>query len=106
MPASAQNLPAVGFKNETPVPIIIQGCTIINGVQRRGMPLTIHVGRGAFDVNVPPGIRFYTIINANQPAQVLLRDFPVPLQGDLLLIVRPSQQNPGHVELVLPGAGP
>jgi len=106
-PAGAQNFPSVGFKNETPLPLIIQGSTIVHGVPRRGAPLVVAPGRMTFDVNAPPGVRFYTVLNGNQPAQVLLRNFPVPLQGgDVLLIVRPSPQAPGQVQFILPGAAP
>jgi hypothetical protein len=96
---------AVGFRNETPLPLIIQGCSVINGMQRRGMPMVVAPGRVTFDINVPLGFpRFYTVHNANQPAHILLRDFQVPVaRGDILLIVRPSLQAPGQVELHLPG---
>jgi hypothetical protein len=100
----AQNFPSIGFKNESPVPVIVQGYSIIGGIQRRGMPIAIHPGRVGFDLNVPPGPRFYTIYNGNQPALILLRDFPIPPRpGDVLFIVRPSRVNPNHAEIVLPG---
>jgi hypothetical protein len=101
-PARAQGGASVGFKNETPLPLIIQGHTLINGVQRRGAPLLLGVGRAAFDLNVPPeAIRFYTVFNGNQPAQILLRDFPIPIRSvETLIIVRPSPRNPNQVEFV------
>jgi hypothetical protein len=103
-PVAAQNFPAIGFKNESPVPLIIQGWSLINGVQRRGAPIAIAPGRVAFDLNVPQGPRFYTVYNANQPALILLRDFPIPPRpGDALFIVRPSRMNPAQAEIVLPG---
>jgi hypothetical protein len=94
-----QQLPTVGFRNESGRPIIIQGYSIINGVQRRGTPLLLPMGRAAFDSNVPPGIRFYTIYDGAQPSRVLLRDFQVPIRSDLLLSVRPSLQHPLLVDL-------
>jgi hypothetical protein len=60
-------------------------------------------GRVTFDVAVPPGMRFYTVHSANQPAFILLRDFRVPVLGDFLLAVRPSPQNPAQVVLILAG---
>lgn len=104
-PAAAQTATIV-FRNDSPVPIIVQGWSLVGGVQRRGAPISIPPTRTNVDIHVPPGPRFYSVYNANQPALVLLRDFPVPVDGNLILVVRPSRQNPNHAEIVLPGAHP
>ena len=72
---------SVGFRNQTSANIIVQGSTVINKVQRPGQILQLKKNGGmAFDVNIPAGIRYITIYDANQPTVVLLRDFPVPIQ--------------------------
>ena len=101
-PAAAQGVSVV-FRNESPVPIIVQGWSLVNGVQRRGAPVPIPPTRNNVDIHVPLGLRSYSVYHANQPALVLLRDFPVPVDGNLILIVRPSRQNPMQAEIVLPG---
>src|SRR4051812_15245887 len=77
----AQPLPIIsaGCRNQTDLNVIVKGYTIVNGMQRSGpiMALKKNGGKG-FEINVPPGIRFYTVYDANQPNKVLLRDFPVP----------------------------
>src|SRR5262245_21360953 len=86
LPAGAvqAQLPAavnVGFRNRTNIPVIVQGYSIVNNVQRRGQTLKIQQQGGlAFESNVPSGYRYYTIYDANQPARVLLRDYPVLIQ--------------------------
>jgi hypothetical protein len=97
-------LPSVIFHNESPVPLIIQGWSLVNGAQRRGAPIRLLPGDKNVDINVPPGPRFYSVYHANQPQRVLLRDFPIPIDGNLILIVRPARQNPNMAaEIVLPG---
>ena len=94
----------VGFRNRTEVNVIVKGYTIVNGVQRAGPNLQIKKKDGiAFEFNVPPGIRFYTIYDANNPTRILLRDHPVPIQNrDLLLDIVPMPGSPDRVTLVLP----
>jgi|SRR6516162_5701506 len=73
---------SVGFNNKTDLNIFIQGYTIVNGSKRYGPPLQLKKnGSMAFESSVPPGFRYYTICDANQPARVLLRDFQVPIKN-------------------------
>lgn len=80
-PVAAQTPKAfvVGIKNSTDMDIIVKGYTIVNGVQRAGPILQITKGDKSFEINVPPGIRFYTVYDANY--KILLRDQPVPVQN-------------------------
>ena len=76
-PAQAQvpKTASVGFNNKTDLNVIIQGFSIVNGSKRYGPPLQLKKnGSMAFESNVPPGPRYYTVYDANQPAKVLLRD--------------------------------
>lgn len=95
--AQAQNVVGVGFRNATPKAIIVQGSTIINGMQRAGRLLIIRPGKVAFD-NLPvTTVRLYTIYDANQPSRVLLRGFPLPAGRSGVFAVRPSPINPNGI---------
>jgi len=77
-PAPAQGpLTSIAFRNETPVAVIVQGISIVNGMLRRGQPLLVVRGRAAGDFNVPAGLRVYSVYDANQPSRVLVKDQPV-----------------------------
>ena len=81
---------AVGFKNELKTPVIVQGYTIVNNMQKRGQAFIVLPGKLLADNNVPANsIRFYTIVDANQPNIVYLRnvDIRVGVQ-DLGLAIR------------------
>lgn len=81
----------IGFRNDLPVPIVVQGASIVNNMLRRGPPLLIPPGRAAWDINLPPGLRFVTIYDANQPNRILYREPPIPFKGrDLFFSVLPA----------------
>jgi hypothetical protein len=106
-PAQQPGAASVGFRNQTNLPILVQGHTIINKTQRPGQILQLKKnGDVAFDANVPGGIRYITIYNANQPAVVLLRDFPIAIQKrDVFFDIMPSPNNP-KVLVLVPGTMP
>ncbi len=87
-----KNVPAVSiaFRNDLETPVIVQGHTIVNGMQRRGQPIVIRPDKTSFDNNVPAGFRFVSVFDANQPSRVLVLNFQVPVQGnrDLALVIR------------------
>jgi hypothetical protein len=105
----SKNIPTVSiaFRNELKTAIIVQGHSIVNGMQRRGQPIFINAGKTNFDNNVPVGARFVTILDATQPSRVLLSNFqiPVPPGRDLQLLVRPATNNPNRIALA-PDNGP
>jgi hypothetical protein len=72
---------AVGFRNELRTPIIVQGLTVVNGMQKRGQAIVILPGKAGFDYNVPVGPRFYIVCDANQPNLVWLRNVPIAVMG-------------------------
>lgn len=99
----AQGVPATGFRNATNRGIIVQGSTVIKGMQRAGQVLIIRPGRTGFD-NLPCVTnRVYTIYDANQPSRVLLRGFPVPAGRSGIFVIRPSPINPAGIII---GIGP
>lgn len=81
-PAQAQ-APAVTiqFDNQTPLPIYIQGISVVGGTTLKGHAIFIPPGRSALDRNVPPGTRNYRIFDGNQPSRVLLPNFPVKVEN-------------------------
>jgi hypothetical protein len=100
-PAQQPNTVAVGFRNQTNSNILVQGYTIINKTQRPGQILQLKKSGGmAFD-NVPLGIRYVNIYDANNPTVILLRDFPVAIQKrDAFFDIVPSPTNPKVLMLV------
>jgi hypothetical protein len=92
-PAKAQ--PQTGaivvLQNYTETSVYVQGYTIVNGMQKRGDTLTLfkNAANKAFENNVPVGVRYYTVYDANQ--RLLLRDFPVQVRSpNTFLFVRKS----------------
>lgn len=92
--------PGIGFRNDSKVAVIVQGWSVVNNMPRRGQPLLIQPDKRVWDNNVPPGIRYYSVYDANQPSKVLLRDFPVPVgTNDQFFAIRPVPSNPSRVLL-------
>lgn len=97
-----KNLPTVSiaFRNDLPMAVIVQGHSIINGVQRRGQPVAVPPGKVNFDNNVPSGtFRFITVFDANQPTRPLIVNFQVPVQAgrDMQILIRTSPNNPKRI---------
>jgi len=96
-----KNIPTVSiaFRNEHDSAVIVQGHSIINGMQRRGQPILVQPGKSSFDNLVPVGIRFITVFDANRPSRVLLQPFAVRVQGDLQVLIRTAPNSPQRVIL-------
>lgn len=101
-PSQQPNTTSVGFRNQTGGNIIVQGSTYFGKQERPGQLLQLKKNGGmAFDVNVPAGVRYITIYDANQPTVILLRNFPVPVQKrDMFFDIVPSPNNPKVLMLV------
>lgn len=92
---------SIGFRNETNLPVVVQGTSLVNGMPRRGQPILIVPGKLGWDNNLPPGDRLYTIYDATQPSKVLHRDFVVRIQGrDLVFSLRAHPLLPGRLLIV------
>ncbi len=59
----------------------MQGVSLINNMQRRGQPFLVNPGKTVWDNNVPMGIRYYTIYDANQSSRILLQNQSVRVQN-------------------------
>ena len=87
----------IGFRNDTPFPVIIQGSSTVNGAVRRGPGLLVPPGKVAWDNNLPKGVdRTITIYDANMNNTVLFRR-AIPFQGqDLFFSIQPVPGGPGQ----------
>jgi len=90
----------VGFRNQTNMDLLVQGYTIVNGVQRLGQPVMIRRGSIAFELNVPAGIRFYTIADAKAPLRPLLSREPVTIQPRDSSFMISSPNDPKRIVLL------
>ena len=89
----------VGFGNQTNMNVIVKGYTVVNGVQRSGPTLQLLKNGMAFENNVPAGIRYYTVYDANY--KILLRDHAVLIQTrNVALDIVPVLGNPNRVLIV------
>jgi hypothetical protein len=104
-----KNLPTVSiaFRNELKSAIIVQGHSVVSGMQRRGQPVAIAAGKVSFDNNVPAGIRYITVYDPNQPSPPLLQNVPIQVQPgrDLQVLIRTAPNNPKRI-VVVPDNGP
>jgi hypothetical protein len=86
---------SINFRNDLNAPVIIQGTSITGGMIRRGQPVLVAPGKSGGEFNVPAGVRFYTVYDANQPTRVLARDvrFEIPAGANLVISVRVHPNN-------------
>ena len=94
---------AVTIMNHSDVPINVQGYTVVNNAKRNGNIFQIKKkGGGAVEPAHPSTIRYYTIYDANQPARVLLQNFPVNVPNrDVVLKIMPNPMNPKMLVIVI-----
>src|SRR5271169_3469125 len=72
--------PGIGFRNDLKTPVIVQGVSLVNNMQRRGQPFLVNPGKTVWDNNLPVGQRYYTLYDANQQ-RILVRDRNVRVQN-------------------------
>jgi hypothetical protein len=89
-----RNGPAVGFRNELKVSVVVQGYTVVNGMAKRGQLILIAPGKIGVENNVPAGApRYYTVYDLKNN-QVYLANIAVPVQNDdLALAIRNPAPN-------------
>ena len=79
-------------------PVIVQGVSLVNNMQRRGQPILVNPGKTVWDNNLPAGVRYYTIYDSTQ--RILLRDRPVRVQTtDQFFGIRPNMGPAGQVKI-------
>jgi hypothetical protein len=91
--------PGIGFRNDLKAPVIVQGVSVINKVQRRGQAFRVEPGKTVWDSNLPLGIRYYTVYDAN--TRILLPNQMVQVVGkDQFFSITINVGNPVPVKLV------
>jgi hypothetical protein len=90
----------VGFMNKSHMAVIVKGYTVVKGTPVPGQLIPLKKDGKGFETNVPAGIRFYTVYDANNPTRVLLRDQPLPINRDIILMIRTSPLDPTRVVIV------
>lgn len=92
---------SIRFRNDTKMTVVLQGVSIIRGMQRRRQPVLIKEGRSGFESNITPGTHLITIFDYNQPSRPLLQNFQllVPPGRDLQVLIRIDPTNPQRVVL-------
>jgi hypothetical protein len=91
--------PGIGFRNDLKTPVIVQGMSLVGNMQRRGQPFLVGPGKTVWDNNLPMGIRYYTIYDANQQ-RILLRDSMVRVQtADQFFVIRFVSGNAGQIKM-------
>jgi hypothetical protein len=88
----------IRFRNETKVPLIVQGATLIKpGMARKGPPIFLKAGQTGWDANLPMGNRLITVYDGNQPKNILLQP-PVNVavgNKDVVISVQPIYSKAG-----------
>lgn len=101
--AEAQGVPttaSVGFNNRSDVNVIVIGYTIVNGSKKGGPTLQLKKNGGkAFESNVPAGIRYFTIHDANNPITILGRQ-QILINRDVNFDIVPTPGNPKVLMIV------
>src|SRR2546423_8791295 len=88
--------PGIGFRNDLKAPVIVQGVSQVGNMHRRGQPFLVRPGKTVWDNNVPNGMRYYTIYDANQQ-RIMVREQPVPVQAaDQFFVIRLAPGNTGQ----------
>jgi hypothetical protein len=61
----------IGFRNDTDLPVVVQGSSQINNVVRRGKPHLLYPGEAYMECIIYPGVKQFTIYDRKQPTRVL-----------------------------------
>jgi hypothetical protein len=101
---TAADAQALGFRNDTPAPVIVQGVSIVNRIPRRDRAHVLQPGEVCWDPVPVSGNRLITIADARLPIRTLYQnsilcpgkdlflsiqvDIPPPLPGQRQLAVR------------------
>jgi hypothetical protein len=100
----SKNVPTVSiaFRNDLKSPIIVQGHSVVSGMQRRGQPVAVAAGKINFDNAVPAGVRYITVFDPSQPSRPLLQNVPiqVPPGRDLQVLIRTAPNNAKRIIIV------
>ena|SRR5581483_8925926 len=78
----------LGFRNELPVPVVMQGASVVKSTVRRDRPHLLYPGEVAWDSVSSSGDKVLTIYYAKQPTQVLYYDTIPSTGGDQFFAIQ------------------
>jgi hypothetical protein len=100
--ASLASAEVLAFRNETPLPVVVQGSCIIRGTIHRDRPQPINRGEAARIVL--PGNKLITIYDAKVPSRILFQETIPGGTEDLYFTILPDPiTGKVRVERVKPG---
>ncbi|MFN4261727.1 MAG: hypothetical protein ACK4RK_20800 [Gemmataceae bacterium] len=94
-PASAASL---GFRNESTIPVYVQGEITVNGIPQRSRPYLLQPGQFIAEATVP-GTKIITVYDARQPARVLFRGPVVCGLTDVFFSIQVQVQRVGNMTI-------
>lgn len=93
------SVPAITFKNETPIPVLLQVKSIFNGQLLRDRPYLIKPGETSPPIQIP-GIKSVSISDAKSPRPLV--QLPLPQSNEELLIAIVGTEKSMKLELRKP----
>src|SRR5262245_23696594 len=100
-PAATLAAPAawLGFRNDTNMPVIVQGSSVVNNAMRHGKPNLLYQGTVSWERVTQPGSKIITIYDPKQPKLILFQGTVVIAAGDLFFSIEvdpPPPLRPGE----------
>ncbi len=72
----------LGLRNDTAVPIVVQGASIVNGLPRRGKPQLLYPGEVAWECILIPGNKLIEVYDPKQPRRPPLHQETITCGAD------------------------
>lgn len=83
----------LGFRNETEIPVLVQGISMINRVARRGKLHVLRPGEVSQEPILVPGTILIIIADAKQPTRILSQETLQFTGTDLFYAIQPDLPN-------------
>jgi hypothetical protein len=77
----------IGFRNDTNIPVIVQGMGIVNNVVVQGRRHTLKPGAVCYERILRPGQKIIIVVDARQPTRVLFRGTISVARNDLFFSI-------------------
>jgi hypothetical protein len=84
----------LGFRNDSNVPIIVQGVSVVNGMPRQGPRYALQPGQECWYVLISQGNKLILVADARQPTIPLLRDTVNYSGTDLFYSIQAASTSP------------
>jgi hypothetical protein len=83
----------IGFRNDTKIPVIVQGMGIVNNVVVQGRRHTLQPGAICYERILVPGQKIIIVVDARQPTRVLFRGTVNVARNDLFFSIHGEEAN-------------